>query len=354
MSINLGRTTKSNIVFYKTDGFGRDSYILFNNGGFWKNKQIKLSNIYKPIKKSLFHSLFHLPAPFNYMNDGTGRDSYVKDHNGGLIKDYEPLAKQDLQKFLRQDDDESMIKRKLYLTRPEKRYLKKIKKIENDVVTRLYKDSFEKIQRNNLKSRNSSLNDLLANKRKIFSLKGIITPKIDIKNNNSISFKNKSLFDEQNLEKTNDLNLNSFSTKNIIFERIKRNMINNKNKSFQYSGIFDPKNINNNRKFKFLKKIKIKKPGINRINDEIKNGDNNLMKSYNILSRKYPNRKINFKKFFINKTSDTSDYSPINKLDEFLIKNKSRINYRIKNDISKKENFSMNDINKNSEIDMDI
>ena len=49
-----------------------------------------------------------------------------------------------------------------------------------------------------------------------------------------------------------------------------------------------------------------------------------------------------------------SDYSPINKLDEFLIKNKSRINYRIKNDISKKENFSMNDINKNSEIDMDI
>ena len=41
--INLGRTTKTNIAYYHSDGMGRDGYITYNDGGFWKDKYIKSS-----------------------------------------------------------------------------------------------------------------------------------------------------------------------------------------------------------------------------------------------------------------------------------------------------------------------
>ena len=37
MDRSLGRTIKSNFAFYETDGLGRDGYISYNNGGFWKD-----------------------------------------------------------------------------------------------------------------------------------------------------------------------------------------------------------------------------------------------------------------------------------------------------------------------------
>ena len=355
MSVNLNRSAKNNIAIYQTDGFGRDSYILFNNGGFWKNRPIKLCNIYKPIKKLiLFHSIFRQPPPFNYINDGTGRDSYVKEHNGGLIRDFEPLAKQSLQTFLRKDDEKNLFKSKLYYTKPEKKYLKKIKKIQTGVITRLYRDSLTKIQKNNLELRNNSFNNLLSNKKKISPLKGAITPKIGIKSNNSISLKNISKFEEQKLKKNNDISFNSFLPKSSIFERIKKNTLNcrlnDKNKSFQYSGILDSKNINN-RKLKLLKKIKIIKPVVNRINIDVKNDNNNFSKTNNFFRNQNLNKNISSKKIFIN---NTSVHSPINNLDDFHFINKIRKTYRINNDFLKRENFSMNDINKKSELDMKI
>ncbi len=141
--INLGRTTKTNIVFYQTDGMGRDGYITYNNGGFWKNRQIKLRDIHPRKKITLFRSLFHQPAPFTYISDGSGRDSYVIEHNGGLVKNFQPLTNQQLPTFLRKNEDEdNLIKHKLFLTKSQKRYLNKIKKIQDGVVHRLYKDYF--------------------------------------------------------------------------------------------------------------------------------------------------------------------------------------------------------------------
>ena len=77
--INLGRTFKQSIAFYQIDGMGRDCYITYNNGG--------------------------------------------------LVKTFEPLAKQKLIKFLRKNEEEYMIKHKLFLTRSQREYIHKIKKL---------------------------------------------------------------------------------------------------------------------------------------------------------------------------------------------------------------------------------
>ena len=82
-----------------SDGNGRDSYILINNGG------LTISRINKPnwindyfncsVKKSLgkYDSTFYGsnrsiakdPPPFYYPPDGIGRDYYIIKNNGGLI-----------------------------------------------------------------------------------------------------------------------------------------------------------------------------------------------------------------------------------------------------------------------------
>ncbi len=36
---NLGRTIRNNISLYIRDGQGRDGYIVYNNGGFWKDPE---------------------------------------------------------------------------------------------------------------------------------------------------------------------------------------------------------------------------------------------------------------------------------------------------------------------------
>ena len=145
--INLGRTTRTNITFYQTDGMGRDGYITYNNGGFWKDKQISPRNPIYRKKLSIFRSLLHQPAPFQYYSDGSGRDSYVIENNGGLVKPFEPLAKQNLAKYLRNGDDFQNLNRKIFFTKRQRRYLNKLKKIQDAVVSRLYNDSLEKIKK---------------------------------------------------------------------------------------------------------------------------------------------------------------------------------------------------------------
>ena len=156
--VNLGRTTRTNMVFYSTDGNGRDGYITYNDGGFWKKniKQISLKPDYPRNNKKNFYSLFHQAAPFNYQSDGSGRDSYVIEHNGGLVKPFEPLIKQKLIKFLRKDNSE-YIKRKIFLTKSQKKFLNKIKNIQKNVVNRLYNDSLDRIRKNKMKLNTKSL-----------------------------------------------------------------------------------------------------------------------------------------------------------------------------------------------------
>ena len=62
--VNLGRTTRTNMVFYSTDGNGRDGYITYNDGGFWKKniKQISLKPDYpRNNKKTFIHYFIKLP-----------------------------------------------------------------------------------------------------------------------------------------------------------------------------------------------------------------------------------------------------------------------------------------------------
>ena len=338
--INLGRTTKTNIVFYQTDGMGRDGYITYNNGGFWKNRQIKLKDIYNPPKKiTIFHSLIHQPAPFNYISDGSGRDSYVIEHNGGLVKDFEPLFEQKLPKFLRKNEDVSIIKHKLFLTKSQRRYLSKIKKIQDGVVHRLYKDSIEKTKKNNIKHRkhrNKSFNNLLISKEKINSLTGIMTPMPAIENNRSRKLNNLLKIEKLNLENQSNSSINdNISQNKNIFEKTLKKRVIYKENSAQNIGMFNSRN--NNRNIEVLKKTNVNSQSIiNRSRDNIINEKNNIFKFYNNFSSKYRIKPTNNMRVFGNNTLGYSSQA-----------NSNTIKYRNKGCVLKSENFSMNDNNKN-------
>ena len=92
----------SNIVdrgtdFYKphycTDGYGRDSYILNNNGGLKSfyhtpSQQIKPSRFIflgnNQLKQDRYSSTVSTTKNSNYNYNGTGRDSYIAHDNGGF------------------------------------------------------------------------------------------------------------------------------------------------------------------------------------------------------------------------------------------------------------------------------
>ena len=153
VSQGLARTVKTNIAFYATDNKGRDTYISYNNGGFWKDniKQIKLKANFPRYMYKNFHSLNHQAAPFNYYSDGTGRDTYVIKDNAGLVKEFTPLAnRQILSQYLRKNMPISYKKKpkniKLFLTPSYKQYFLKSQNIQKKVVHRLYNQCLEKFK----------------------------------------------------------------------------------------------------------------------------------------------------------------------------------------------------------------
>ena len=161
ISKSLGRTVKTNIILYKTDNKGRDGYITFNDGGFWKDniKQIKLKSNFPRHINNTFHSLIHQAAPINYYSDGRGRDTYVVKNNAGLVKEFCPLAsRQFLSQYLRKDNfpisyDKRIKYKNFFLTPSDKENYLKINKIQNNVVWRLYDECLDKFrERMNYKS----------------------------------------------------------------------------------------------------------------------------------------------------------------------------------------------------------
>ena len=74
-------------VHYHTNGTGRDSYIVRNNGGFNKMyNPIKWPNVGTFVPKRVPREntpLMH-PMPVYYHSNGTGRDSYIVETGGGL------------------------------------------------------------------------------------------------------------------------------------------------------------------------------------------------------------------------------------------------------------------------------
>ena len=83
------RTCSPKYASYFGDGSGRDTYVAVNNGG--------LTNILKPnLMKRPFKSTLQdrsaAPVkdavPITYRSDGMGRDSYVVANSGGFYYDY--------------------------------------------------------------------------------------------------------------------------------------------------------------------------------------------------------------------------------------------------------------------------
>lgn len=163
----FNRTTKTNIVLYKSSGQGRDTYIIQNNGGFYKEylHPINTKEKYSHSPLSVFRSWSKIPPIWSYHSDGSGRDSYVLINNGGLTKKFKSMA-ENLENFLR---DKNIYRRnenknmKINLSKNEKLYLNKIKNIRKNVVDRLYNNHFKKNLRykfiNDNKDKDKLLND---------------------------------------------------------------------------------------------------------------------------------------------------------------------------------------------------
>ena len=137
----LWRTARPRFQIYSPDGRGRDYYIKYDNAGYWAdqftiNKKPEFNrNHYKN-----FHTLFHKVAPFKYWGDGQGRETYILQTNG-LFRNHKPLCCYKLGDFLRTNDSNERShdnNKKYCLSVSEKKYNNKLKKIEKNLIKRLY------------------------------------------------------------------------------------------------------------------------------------------------------------------------------------------------------------------------
>ena len=242
MSTSLfNRTVKTNIVLYKSNGDGRDTYITHNNGGFWKEETCPLNTkevfYHKPI--NVFHSWNRTPPIWSYHSDGSGRDYYVSINNGGLMKKFRCMN-DFFKNILRKNDDiktEEKNFRRYNLSKNEKIHLKKINKIQRDLVNRLYNSNKIKYRIQKLNIRNKILSkdkiqiDGSFSKNNINSLNNE-NKKLIKSSSQILKLKNKYL-EPINNNKNNyyeNLNLNGInSTNNIFAKRINyiKNLKNN-------------------------------------------------------------------------------------------------------------------------------
>ena len=239
----FNRTVKTNIVLYKSDGEGRDGYITHNNGGFWKEETNPINTKEISYKKhfNIFHSLYRIPPICSYHNDGTGRDRYVSINNGGLSKNYLNMSNYFKNILRKSDEIKTEEKTCLYrLTKGEKIYLKKINKIQKDLINRLYNNI--KIHKINIKNIRNKI--LFKDKIRIDGSlsKNSINNDTDKENNNKIKlfkcssqiFKNKKLEPIKNYKNSwENLKMNqSNSMKNLFRKKINFNKNQNRSESF--------------------------------------------------------------------------------------------------------------------------
>ena len=152
------RTVKTNIIIYPTDGTGRDGYITYNNGGFWKDniKRFSLDEKYKRSSFARYRSIRKIPPIWNYHADGTGRDSYVFYDYGGLINNFYKVPNPNIFRTSNEEKLNDYNKTSnQFLTKDEKIYQTKITKIQKDVVNRLYYKPKNEFKLNRFKRENS-------------------------------------------------------------------------------------------------------------------------------------------------------------------------------------------------------
>lgn len=88
---------------YNTNGKGRDLYISSNDGGFCReySHSLDIKEHYPVRVKYKFSNVKLHPAPVTYRSDGGGRDSYILREAGGLRKEIKSLNSYHLKDFLR-------------------------------------------------------------------------------------------------------------------------------------------------------------------------------------------------------------------------------------------------------------
>ena len=160
---NLWRTQRPRFPLYQSDGFGRDYYIKYTNGGYWENQFfLRKKPDYERQRYNNFHTLYHLPAPVKYFANGSGRENYILQFNG-FHHEQKPLYSYQLTDFLRNEryinPSPAHLKRKAYLSVAETRYIKKLKSLEKQLVKRLYKDPMSERKKQKLTIETSDINE---------------------------------------------------------------------------------------------------------------------------------------------------------------------------------------------------
>lgn len=128
-------------IQYYPDGSGRDSYINSNSGGFSRFMPKQLIQNYSSYPRAPvynFKDLRKTSWAIKYKSDGSGRDSYIISNSGGLVYDWKEGIKFD--KSLRTTN--SNINKTKYtdlrISKSDFVNSLKIKKIQDSVTNRLY------------------------------------------------------------------------------------------------------------------------------------------------------------------------------------------------------------------------
>ena len=150
----LYRTYSPAFNSYEYDGKGRDTYIGYNQGGFWKARiapGTSFESCYtSPSDKYKFKYPNKAPVIFKYHSDGSGRDYHVLKYStdGGLSKQDKSLNCYQLTDFLRNYETDNIkyslvqkkgfSRNKIYLSKEEKRINNLLLKNQKNVINRLY------------------------------------------------------------------------------------------------------------------------------------------------------------------------------------------------------------------------
>lgn len=141
----------SKFVLYETDGRGRDTYISYNNGGFWKDNvnYIFFNPKYGSQSSKPLQEIRKNASPCTYYSDGSGRDSYIIANDGGMKRSHQPLKNYHLKDFLRTPEScifnfkanplkEGIRIKTHYLSKKEFEYNCSIRNLEKGLMNRLY------------------------------------------------------------------------------------------------------------------------------------------------------------------------------------------------------------------------
>lgn len=147
---------KQKYIQYYPDGSGRDSYINANSGGFSRFFPKQALPCYNSARLSTgtqlgkIRDLSKTSWTFKYKSDGSGRDSYVIAGSGGLQSDYKtpPAFKEALRcgasNFLYKNINSGSSNSKVrYISKDEYVRWKKLSKIQENVINRLYNNRFQ-------------------------------------------------------------------------------------------------------------------------------------------------------------------------------------------------------------------